>query len=257
MRLKLPPRKNPYVGQGTSFEILYGRNRFDLTNDGVKYLKKKLMSRQLERRAGLRRMFAARWLKPSSAADSDSRQMKLTMNARPGFRKSLIKTISTIIPITFLDRQGHHRTQVALFGGRYDMDLPQPPSADPPPMSSVANRPYVPEISRETIIDLVADMNRVGFGVLSGYLEPADLEDLRQFVQTAVAAAGGEYVVFTGEEPVAGPLLDTLSASPAFVNLVHQVYDQGCARPAPHHSLHHVLRRLQRQHALKPPLHSP
>jgi hypothetical protein len=102
----------------------------------------------------------------------------------------------------------------ALCRGRYSMDLLPPASPDPPPKSSVADRPYVPEISRERIIELVADMNRVGFGVLSGYLEPADLEDLRQFVETAVAAAGGEYVVFTGEEAVAGTLLDELSASP-------------------------------------------
>jgi hypothetical protein len=100
------------------------------------------------------------------------------------------------------------------------MELPPPPSPHPPPISSGANGPYVPEILRKRIIDLVAGMNRVGFGVLSGYLEPADLEDLRQFVETAVAAAGGEYVVFTGEEAVAGTLLDKLSTTPVFVNLL-------------------------------------
>jgi hypothetical protein len=68
----------------------------------------------------------------------------------------------------------------------------------------IANRPHVSKISRERIIDLVADMNQVGFGVLPAYLEPADLEELRQFIETAVAAAGGEYVVLTGEEVVAG-----------------------------------------------------
>jgi hypothetical protein len=114
-------------------------------------------------------------------------------------------------------------------------------------MRSGVDRPYVPEISRETIIDLVADMNRVGFGVLSGYLEPADLQDLRQFVETAVAAAGGEYVVFTGEEEVAGTLLEKLSASPAFVNLLRQVYEQGSGRAAPNQSLYQVLRCLKGQ----------
>jgi hypothetical protein len=90
-----------------------------------------------------------------------------------------------------------------------------------------------------------------GFGVLSGYLEPADLEDLRQFVETAVAAAGGEYVVFTGEEAVAGTLLDKLSASPAFVNLRHQVYEQGSGRAAPNQSLYQVLRCLKGKSGLK------
>jgi hypothetical protein len=118
-------------------------------------------------------------------------------------------------------------------------------------MSSGAIRPYVPEISRETIIDLVADMNRVGFGVLSGYLESADLEDLRQLVETAVAAAAGEYVVFTGAEAVAGTLLDKLSASPAFVNLLHRVYEQGSGRAAPNQSLYQVLRCLKGKSGLK------
>ena len=118
-------------------------------------------------------------------------------------------------------------------------------------MSRGANRPRVPEVSRETIIDLVADMNRVGFGVLSGYLAPADLEELRRFVETAVAAAGGEYVVFTGEEAVAGTLLDKLSASPAFVNLLHQVYEQGSGRAAPNQSLYQVLRCLKGKSGLK------
>jgi hypothetical protein len=118
-------------------------------------------------------------------------------------------------------------------------------------MSSVANRPYVPEISRERIVDLVADMNSVGFGVLSGYLEPADLEDLRRFVETAVAAAGGEYVAFAGEEAVAGTLLHTLSSSPAFVNLLHQIYEQGSRRTAPNQSLYQLLRCLKGESGLK------
>ena len=118
-------------------------------------------------------------------------------------------------------------------------------------MSGGASRSYIPEISCETIIDLVTDMNRVGYGVLPRYLEPTDLEDLRQFVETAVAAAGGEYVVFTGEEAVAGTLLEKLSASPAFVNLLHQVYDQGSGRPAPNQSLYQVLRCLKGKSGLK------
>jgi hypothetical protein len=110
---------------------------------------------------------------------------------------------------------------------------------------------YVQEISRETITNLVADMNRVGFAVLSGYLEPADLKDLPQFVETAVAAAGGEYVVFTGQEAVAGTLLDKLACSPAFVDLLHQVYEQGSGRPVPNQSLYQVLRCLKGKSGLK------
>jgi hypothetical protein len=56
---------------------------------------------------------------------------------------------------------------------------------------------------------------------------------IRQFVETAVAVAGGEYVAFTGEEAVAGTLLEKLSTSSAFVNLLHQVYEQGSSHAAP------------------------
>jgi hypothetical protein len=131
------------------------------------------------------------------------------------------------------------------------MDVSPPSSAVPPPTRSGVNRPRIPEISSETVIDLVAEMNRVGFGVLSGYLESADLEDIRQFVKTAVAGAGGEYVVFTGKEAVAGTLLNKLSASPAFVNLLHQVYEQGSGQPAPNQSLYQVLRCLKGKSGLK------
>jgi hypothetical protein len=95
------------------------------------------------------------------------------------------------------------------------------------------------------------DMNRVGCGVLSGYLELADLKELRQFIETAVAAAGGKYVVFTGEEAVAGTLLERLSGSHAFVNLLHQVYEQGSGRAAPNQALYQVLRCLKGKSGLK------
>jgi hypothetical protein len=133
----------------------------------------------------------------------------------------------------------------------HDMHVPTPPSPDPPPMSSVANRPYVPEISRERIIDLVADMNKVGFGVLPGYLNPADLEDLQRFVENAVASAGGEYVVFTGKEAVAGTLLERLSASIPFVNLLREIYQEGSGQPAPDQSLYQVLRCLKGETGLR------
>src|SRR5260221_6356710 len=103
------------------------------------------------------------------------------------------------------------------------MEILTPLTRESPPMRSVANGPNVPEVSRERIIDLVADMNRVGFGVLSGYLEPGDLENLRQFVETAVAAAGGEYVVLTVAEAGSGTLVESLAASARFVGQLQQI----------------------------------
>jgi hypothetical protein len=43
---KVAAEKNPYVGQGTSFEILHGHDRFDLTDVGIRYLKTKVMTRR-------------------------------------------------------------------------------------------------------------------------------------------------------------------------------------------------------------------
>jgi hypothetical protein len=114
-----------------------------------------------------------------------------------------------------------------------------------------ANLPEIPEISRERIVDLVSNMNEVGFGVLPNYLQQTDLQNLREFVEDAVGAAGGEYVVFTGEKAVAGTLLDKLSVSPPFVKLLRQVYEVGTSRPAPNQSLYQVLRCLKGESGLK------
>ena len=131
------------------------------------------------------------------------------------------------------------------------MEVPTPPSADQPSIGRGADGQHVREISRDRIIELVADMEREGFAVLSGYLEPAELESLRQFVETAVAAAGAEYVVFTEQETVAGTLIDKLAASPAFVKLLHRVYEQSSGHVAPNQSLYQVLRCLKGKSGLK------
>ena len=132
-----------------------------------------------------------------------------------------------------------------------NMDVPGAPFLDPPPSKTDPDGPKVPEVSRETIMAPVGDMNRVGFGVLHRYLRQTDLQELRRFVETAVAAGGGEYVVFTGQEAVAGTLLDKLSASPAFVNLLHQVYEQGSGHAAPNRTIYQVLRCLKGRSGLK------
>ena len=118
-------------------------------------------------------------------------------------------------------------------------------------MRGAEYKAHIREIPRQEIGKLVDDMNRVGFGVVPDYLEPETLEELQQFVEAAVAGAGGEYVVFTGEEAVAGTLLAKLSNSPNFVNLLHQVYEQGSGRQAPRQSLYQVLRCLKGETGLK------
>ena len=109
----------------------------------------------------------------------------------------------------------------------------------------------LPEVSRERIVELVADMNRKGFGVLPGYVQSEDLARLRSFVEDAVSAAGEQYVSFIGEEPVRGTLLQALSNSPAFAGLLRQVYELGAGVPAPDQSLYQVLRCLKGKSGLK------
>jgi hypothetical protein len=109
----------------------------------------------------------------------------------------------------------------------------------------------LPELPRERIAELVADMNTKGYGVLPGYLQPEDLARLRGFVEGAVSAAGEQYVSFTGAEPVKGTLLQVLSNSPAFADLLHQLYELGAGVPAPDQSLYQVLRCLKGETGLK------
>jgi hypothetical protein len=114
-----------------------------------------------------------------------------------------------------------------------------------------ANPPEISEVSHERIVKLVSDMNKFGFGVLPGYLNEADLIDLCRFVENAVAAAGGEYIACTGQAAVAGTLLEKLSVSPCFVNLLRKVYEVGTHRPALDQSLYQVLRCLKGKSGLK------
>jgi hypothetical protein len=107
----------------------------------------------------------------------------------------------------------------------------------------------LPELPRERIAELVADINTKGFGVLPGYVQ--DIARLRSFVEGAVSAAGEQYVSFTGAEAVKGTLLQVLSSSPAFADLLHQVYELGAGVPAPDQSLYQVLRCLKGESGLK------
>src|SRR5260370_36305363 len=94
-------------------------------------------------------------------------------------------------------------------------------------------------------------MNTKGFGVLPGYLQPEDLASLRNFVEAAVAAAGEQYVAFSGEELVAGTLLQSLSNSRAFVDVLHQIYELGADRAAPDQSLYQLRGCLKGESGVK------
>ena len=131
------------------------------------------------------------------------------------------------------------------------MGSPLSASRNLPSEATGAKKASLPEVSHDRIVNLVAEMNTKGFGVLPGYVKPEDLAALRSFVETAVAAAGEQYVSLAGEEPVGGALLQVLSNSTAFVSLLHQVYELGTGKSAPDQSLYQLLRCLKGESGLK------
>lgn len=100
----------------------------------------------------------------------------------------------------------------------------------------------LPDISDSDIASLVQEIDHTGFAILPSYIDDATLKRLRQFAIGIVDGNGGEYVVLTGLEEMAGTLLEAIGATPAFINLMHRVYEKGCSSPVPTQSLYQVLR---------------
>ncbi|MBB2200552.1 hypothetical protein HLH28_02985 [Gluconacetobacter tumulisoli] len=87
-------------------------------------------------------------------------------------------------------------------------------------------------------------MNRQGFGVATDCIHPDDLSALRRFIEQAVAAAGGEYVAFTGHDSIRGTFLETLALSPEFMQACRTIYRHGTGRTPPTVPFYQVLRCL-------------
>jgi hypothetical protein len=109
----------------------------------------------------------------------------------------------------------------------------------------------LPEISANDVLGLATSMNTFGWGVYSDYLAPADLELLANFVQRAVEDTGGQYIAFSGPEPVAGTMFEELGRSPQLTKLLRALYQAGLQRPAPRQGLYQLLRCLKGQSGLK------
>lgn len=102
----------------------------------------------------------------------------------------------------------------------------------------------LPAFSDQAVERLVAEVERAGFAVVPGFIEPAALGALQQFVSSAVDQAGGEYTVFNGASAVAGTLLAALPRDPAFQSLIRRIYVGATGRAAPDQSIQQVLRCL-------------
>ena len=102
----------------------------------------------------------------------------------------------------------------------------------------------IPEISDATVTDLVADIERQGFGVIPDFVAADDLARIRRFVAEAIRKSGGEYAGFVGPEGVDNSGLNELAGSPLFVQMMEQIYECGTGRKAPKQDLYQVLRCL-------------
>jgi hypothetical protein len=112
-----------------------------------------------------------------------------------------------------------------------------------------------PDLSDEFVCELVNSIDRVGYGVVSDYLEPRELDQLRTLVEDSVRAAGNRYVCFTGCADLAGTPLERMAKSPVFRRLCTRIYERATGKQAPDQPYHQILRCLTgssgQQHSLR------
>ena len=102
------------------------------------------------------------------------------------------------------------------------------------------------EISR-----LVRDIDNDGIGMIADFLSTDELQDLQNFVEGAVANAGGEYVLLSKAQ-FAKTSLGKLGRSGNFVNLMQRVYEQGSGQSAPlDQGIYQTLRCLRGESGIK------
>jgi hypothetical protein len=140
----------------------------------------------------------------------------------------------------------------AVYGGS-TVSVPWPPevTVDSRIRSKVGLDPMFPALSDDAVTAIVNDMNLRGFGVVTDCVDKKSLQSLRSYIDDAVAAAGGEYVVFTGGENIRHPVLKGLSTSPEFVQACKAVYEKGTGKSAPNMPFYQVLRCLSGAVGLK------
>lgn len=121
--------------------------------------------------------------------------------------------------------------------------------------SNITPKTEFPDLSDESVSELVSSIDRVGYGVVSDYLDQRELDQLRTFVEDSVRAAGNQYVSFTGCADLAGTPLERIAKSPVFRRLCTRVYERATGQQAPDQPYHQILRcltgSLGQQHSLR------
>src|SRR4051812_11574269 len=83
----------------------------------------------------------------------------------------------------------------------------------PSSASDISLNGEFPDLSDESVSELVSSINRVGYGVVSGYLEQRELDQLRTFVEDSVRDVSNQYVCFTGCADLPGTPLERMAKS--------------------------------------------
>lgn len=93
---------------------------------------------------------------------------------------------------------------------------------------------------------LVSDMDTQGFAVLDNFIDPERLEAAREFIFKQVEEHGPEYFALHGLSAMRGSLFEDLACSPAFRQMLNEVYQAGIGTsPPPEERLFPVIRFLQ------------
>jgi hypothetical protein len=125
----------------------------------------------------------------------------------------------------------------------------------PSSASDISLNGEFPDLSDEFVSELVSSINRVGYGVVSGYLEQRELDQLRTFVEDSVRDVGNRYVCFTGFADLPGTPLERMAKSQVFRRLCTRVYERATGNQAPDQPYHQILRCLTgssgQQHSLR------
>lgn len=92
---------------------------------------------------------------------------------------------------------------------------------------------------------IAAEIDRQGYGMLTDYVSPSELEPIQAVAHAAVKASGGEYTGYTGAQAFTGTMLGELPQFPAFQTLCARLYELGSGQAAPKVEFHQVFRCLQ------------
>jgi hypothetical protein len=94
-------------------------------------------------------------------------------------------------------------------------------------------------------------MDQDGYACLPGYIDPAQLAQLREEVADQAQQHHGEYFAHHDGEQVANSLVAALGAAPEFQGLLADVYQIGAGKSAPSNRIYMVMRCVQGHTGLK------